>query len=83
MSVCVVQTRDNVRLKGLSLENTFSTHIMGLRPIENFLQASEGQGFDFFHSYPVGWMKFRNFRPSKISILEVKMTFFIFVFKHF
>ena len=41
LSVSVVWTRDYVRLKALMLENILNTHIMDVRPIENFLQAPE------------------------------------------
>ena len=41
LSVGVVGSRDYVRLKALMLENILNTHIMGVRPIENFLQAPE------------------------------------------
>ena len=41
LSVGVVRTRDYVSFKALKLENILNTHIMGVRPIENFLQAPE------------------------------------------
>ena len=41
LSLRVVGSRDYVRLKALMLENILNTHIMGVRPIENFLQAPE------------------------------------------
>ena len=47
-SVCVVRTRDNVRLKALILKNVLSTHIMGVTPLENFLRGREGQEANFF-----------------------------------
>ena len=48
LSVGVVWTRDYVRLKALMLENILNTHIMDVRPIENFLQAPEPQGVTVF-----------------------------------
>ena len=41
LSVGVVGSRDYVRLKALMLENILNTHIMGVKPIENFLQVPE------------------------------------------
>ena len=41
LSVSVVWTRDYVHLKTLMLQNILNTHIMDVRPIENFLQAPE------------------------------------------
>ena len=41
LSVSVVWTRDYVRLITLMLENILNTHIMDVRPIENFLKAPE------------------------------------------
>ena len=44
-SVCVLRTRDNVRLKALILENVLHTHMMGVKSLENFLETLEGQVF--------------------------------------
>ena len=51
LSVSVVWTRDYVRLKALMLENILNTHIMDVRPIENFLQAPEPRGVTVFGPY--------------------------------
>ena len=71
LSVHVVGSRDYVRLKALMLENILNSHIMGVRPIENFLQAPEPQGVTVFGPRST---KFRNFSTSKKPILGVKVT---------
>ena len=62
--MCVVGTRDNVRLKALILENVLRTGLMGVKSLGTFLETLEGQ---VLHVWGSGRQNPEKFGSQKIS----------------